>query len=80
MIIERNTCNDLMTYHLEIPTAWQSFVGQPIPWLGVAATQTGPTLTYTAPSLTINPLKTKLYLSYSKIQFVPSSEHSLPRL
>ena len=28
----------------------------------------------------INPLKTKLYLSDLKIQFVPRSKHSLPRL
>jgi hypothetical protein len=54
---KRNTCNDLVTYHLGIPTVWQSFVGQPVPWPGVTVTQTvlwlGPTLIYTAPSLTV---------------------------
>ena len=33
-----------------------------------------------ATMLNINPLRTKLYLSDLKTQFVPHSKHSLPRL
>jgi hypothetical protein len=38
--IESNTLNVLVTLHLRVPPVWQSFVGQPIPWPGVTATQT----------------------------------------
>jgi hypothetical protein len=40
MTTERNTFNVLTTLHLCIPAGWQAFVGQPVPWPGVTATQT----------------------------------------